>query len=279
MAEVTSLAVGAAPMDAYTNFLLAQLFNHPNNNAQEKVQEAINPRTADDGKITGILSFREEKTGRAVGLPTYDVVIFCDEKRLFPLEGNTNWVFDSVLEDTQKTETLTYCKKSFMYAQRFERHADSIQICPWFLQYIKSKKYHTNEDLTSYRARLAVAGIDKLITKAIYKPIDLMSLWDKCMLHEMMHTKSGMKKNDVGGTSGYGWKNCKKLSTGPKWYDNADSYAILGNALYWNSKGSEINSDGKFTIPPLTAKRRNWLGSGAGRGLDAIKLDATKQLI
>lgn len=38
MAEATSSAVGANPMDAYTTFLLGQLFNYPNNNALEKVQ-------------------------------------------------------------------------------------------------------------------------------------------------------------------------------------------------------------------------------------------------
>ncbi|KAI1394928.1 hypothetical protein F4819DRAFT_501445 [Hypoxylon fuscum] len=81
MATATSDAIGANPLDAYTTFLLQQLFNPPNGNAQEEVQKTFQKRTATTGDITGILSFREEKTGDIPLLLSYEVVIFCDETR------------------------------------------------------------------------------------------------------------------------------------------------------------------------------------------------------
>lgn len=242
--------------------------------------EAINPHTTTEGKIKGILSFREEKTGRADLLPTYEAVIFCDEKRLFPVESNDAWLFDDVLKDSQEATTKENCQKDiFMYTYTFKRHADSIQICPWFLQYIKGKKFQTVRGVTQWRAFLAVVGVDKLITKVKYRPIDLLSLWDKVMLHEMMHTTAGYEKKDIDEFGGYGWKNCKALSTDPECIDNADSFAILGSALYWKTQGREIDGNGKFTTPPSTKKRWNWLGSGAGQGQDTIKVDAVKQFV
>ncbi|KAI1394927.1 hypothetical protein F4819DRAFT_227746 [Hypoxylon fuscum] len=173
------------------------------------------------------------------------------------------------------------CNNAFMYTDTFLYKPDAIQICPWFLEYVKAKKYHTTKDLTSTRAKLAVAGVDKLITKVLYRPIDLLTLWDKCMLHEMTHTKAGGSKKDINNFSGYGWKNCKKISTeADKCFDNADSFAILGSALYWKTQGREIDDKGKFTSPP-TGQRSNigFVGSGAGRGSDNMKNDAAKRFM
>ncbi|KAI0883960.1 uncharacterized protein GGS22DRAFT_195095 [Annulohypoxylon maeteangense] len=278
MATATSDAVGANPLDAYTTFLFEQLFNPPNGNAQEEVQKTFQKRTAPDGTITGVLSFREEKTGAIKLLPSYEVAIFCDETRLEKVDWSTE-LYDSVIEDLHNMNND--CNNAFMYTDTFENKPDVIQMCPWFLQYVRAKKYHTTQDLTSTRAKLAVAGLDKLITKMLYRPIDLLTLWDKCMLHEMMHTKAGGLKDDVNGFSGYGWKNCKKISTeADKCFDNADSFAILGSALYWKTQGREIDDNGKFTSPP-TGQTRNigFVGSGAGRGSDTMKNDAAKRFM
>lgn len=211
----------------------------------------------------------------ALALPSHEIVIFCNKDRLVPVQRDNDVLFDNVMQDL--VGKADACLAAFMYTERFEGKPDAIQICPWFLGYAKAKRYRTMAGLSSVRAALAVIGLDKLITKLIYTPIDLLSLWDKVMFHEMMHTEAGGSKDDVGEFSGYGWKNCKRLSTDPRCYDNADSFAILGSALYWNSQGRQIDVNGKFITPPGAAKR--WLGSGAGRGLDAVRLNAVKQFV
>lgn len=65
-------------------------------------------------------------------------------------------------------------------------------------------KWKTGVDVKSIRGKLASNGADKWITNRKYTPIDLVSLWDKVMLHEMTHTKAGGLKEDVGGFGGYG---------------------------------------------------------------------------
>ncbi|OTA94568.1 hypothetical protein M434DRAFT_29714 [Hypoxylon sp. CO27-5] len=81
MATAASDALSANPLDAYTTFLLAQLFNPPNRNAQEEVRKAFQKGTDEKGEIKGILSFREEKTGDILSQPSYEAAIFCDETR------------------------------------------------------------------------------------------------------------------------------------------------------------------------------------------------------
>lgn len=43
-----------------------------------------------------------------------------------------------------------------------------------------------------------------LIADVWYTPVDLISLFDKVMLHELTHTRIGGATRDVGGFSGYG---------------------------------------------------------------------------
>jgi hypothetical protein len=126
---------------------------------------------------------------------------------------------------------------------------------------------------------MAAKGLDQWITNKLYTPIDLMSLWDKCMLHEMMHTTPAQNKQDVGGSGGYGWKNDKALAQTGKGGLNADSWALFGSALYWFWEGSPIDENDTF-IEPTTKRQinnRRWLSSGPGRALDMIKVDAVKQ--
>jgi len=149
---------------------------------------------------------------------------------------------------------------------------------PGFLQYAKGKKYDTKEDITSLRAKMAISGLDKFITNKMYTPIDLMSLWDKCMLHEMMHTKPGGTKDDVGGFSGYGWKNCKAMAN-DKGKNNADSYALFGSAMFYASQGSPVDADGKFTASALKSNSKRWLGGRVAQGIDIVKRDAVKQFM
>lgn len=227
----------------------------------------------------GILAFEKEQTGSLDALVENEVVIFCNTDRLVRRAKDPLHLYDTKVK--QAVVKSRGCANAFMYTQRFDNHWDTITICPWFLQYAVSKKYHTKKSFSGVRTWLAVKGLDELITKLFYTPIDLLSLWDKSMLHEMMHTKAAGLKDDVGGLGGYGWKNCRKLSTKTNAVDNADSWAIFGSALYWAGLGSPIDADGNFTSPPIAAQggSKRWFGSGVGRGLEAVKLDAVKQFI
>lgn len=230
---------------------------------------------------TGILTFAKQTT--TTNLETLDqneVVIFCDTKRLKRMPNDPLHLFDS--KANRAVGKSSGCGgNTFMYTQRFDNKWDAIQVCPWFIKYARSKPRHTKVDLTSIRATMALAGLDRLITNAFYTPIDLMSLWDKSMLHEMMHTTPGGAMNDVDEASSYGWKNCKGLALNGKGVTNPDSWALFGSAMYYFNAGKPIDKNGHFIQPALSARSnsRRRLGSGPGRASDVIKLDTVKNFV
>ncbi|KAI0538386.1 hypothetical protein GGR58DRAFT_501220 [Xylaria digitata] len=253
MANIDLASVNTVPIDPDASWLLQELFNLQGNAAKTLIETAFAPSTPNNkGERTGILSFQDEITGDIESLGINEVVVFCDQSRLKTRIKDPFHLYDS---KAKRAVSITNpCLGAFMYTQTFDLHWDTIQICPWFLEYAKAKKYKTSKDISSWRAKLAVKGHDELITKKFYTPIDLMNLWDKCMLHEMMHTKAGLSKQDVGGFTGYGWKNCKSLSTDGQGLMNADSYAIFGSALYWAKAGSPNDENGNFISAPLATR-------------------------
>ncbi|KAI1348955.1 hypothetical protein F5Y01DRAFT_317306 [Xylaria sp. FL0043] len=250
MARIAVASVNTVPLDPDAAPLLQQLFNVEGVAAKALIERVFAPGPANNrGEKSGILTFQDEITDtvESIGEGLNEVVIFCDTSRLEKIDRDRDHLYDNKAKQAVSSENL--CTSAFMYTQTFQRHWDLIQICPWFLQYAKAKKYRTSKDLSSWRARLAVIGLDRFITKIFYTPIDLMSLWDKCMLHEMMHTQPGGSKIDSTGWNGYGWKNCKALGHTFK-QSNADSYALFGSALYWAKAGSPIDENGNFISDP-----------------------------
>ncbi|KAI8630264.1 hypothetical protein F5Y19DRAFT_474652 [Xylariaceae sp. FL1651] len=280
MANIAVASVNTVPIDPEASRLLQQLFNIQGSAAKTLVEGAFAPGPANNkGEALGILTFQEEKTGsiESLGRGINEVVIFCDRGRLQSRMKDPLHLYDSKAKAA--VSLMDPCLSAFMYTETFSSHWDLIQICPWFLEYAKAKKYGTSKDVSSLRAKLALKGLDKLITEKFYTPIDLMSLWDKCMLHEMMHTKPGGQKKDVGGWTGYGWKNCKALSTDSESLNNADSYALFGSALYWAKAGSAIDENGNFISGPLATRSnpRRLLRSGSRKRHNS--LDGVKQLV
>ncbi|RDL33023.1 uncharacterized protein BP5553_08462 [Venustampulla echinocandica] len=282
MVNIAMVEVNAQPMNKDATWLMKQLFNTEGSAAQAMVNQVFQAKPPNNkGQRTGILVFEKETT--TANLDTLDqneVVIFCDTTRLERRVNDLVHYYDKKVK--QAVGKSNGCSTgAFMYTQQFVNKWDIIQVCPWFLEYAHSKKYATKADLSSLRAKMAVHGLDKLITDKFYTPIDLMSLWDKCMLHEMMHTKPGGSKQDVGGVSGYGWKNCKGLGQSGTGVNNADSWALFGSALYQFSLGSPIDENGDFSKTAIqtrsNSKRR--LGSGPGRARDIIKLDTVKNFV
>ncbi|KAI1852999.1 hypothetical protein JX265_012888 [Neoarthrinium moseri] len=204
--------------------------------------------------VSGVLSMKEEKTGNILGLDHSESVIFCNTDRLQRRQGDPGHLYDSKMEEAVDN-TDDCALANFMVTTRFNDKPDFIQICPWFLLYTKAKRYGTNSSIKPLRTWLAIKGLDQLIPKVLYTPIDLI---------------------DVQERKGYGWKNCRKRSADRDAYRNADSFALLGSALYWGSQGSPIDENGAFTASPAS---KRWVGSGPGRGLDAVKLEDVKQFL
>ncbi|KAI1863202.1 uncharacterized protein JN550_009728 [Neoarthrinium moseri] len=216
MAELASAAVKVEPMDDYTTNLLHWLFNAQGSEAKQVVETAFDPTMSAKG-ASGVLSMKEEKTGNILGLDHSESVIFCNTDRLQRRQGDPD-----------------------------------ISVV---LLYAKAKRYGTNPSIKPLRTWLAIKGLDRLITKVLYTPIDLI---------------------DVQERKGYGWKKCRKRSADRDAYRNADSFALLGSALYWGSQGSPIDENSAFIASPAS---KRWLGSGPGRGLDAVKLEDVKQFL
>lgn len=82
------------------------------------------------------------------------------------------------------------CLANFAYTQRPQRidRYDQIQICPWFLQWAVAQDYKTKADYKpSFMSNMALR-LDDWITGKWYTPIDLISLFDKVILHEVSVT-------------------------------------------------------------------------------------------
>lgn len=167
--------------------------------------------------------------------------------------------YDPHIDETVDIDPKIDCKTGqvFAYTQRPWRtdRYDQIQICPWFLEYAMKDSYRFKTDVKAdLLARMALK-LNEFVTDKWYTPVDLIMLFDKVMLHELTHTRAGTETIDVGGRSGYGWKNCRALSTvvtnpttktyGPE--KNADSYAIFASGCYIISQGLTINNDGSVS--------------------------------
>ena len=64
---------------------------------------------------------------------------------------------------------------------------DTMQICPWFLDYEMSKDINLQTDLPLgfWGPRIQKLGVDQFVTNAIYTEIDLDQLFDKVIVHEV----------------------------------------------------------------------------------------------
>jgi hypothetical protein len=116
-----------------------------------------------------------------------------------------------------------------------------IQICPWFINWMKSVDTHSLKDAQPKALfwRAVSTSLSKMHT--LLTPIDVDSLLDKVILHELTHTRVAGVAEDVDGSSfatvRYGWNRCRKLAQeGSDDLDrqsqvNADSIALCGSGM------------------------------------------------
>ncbi|KAL4863709.1 hypothetical protein BDV12DRAFT_201840 [Aspergillus spectabilis] len=218
----------------------------------------------------------------------YGVRFYCDSRRLtrkYSLTKGT-WLFNEHTRERIDNEptvgeqlgSFFECALVFAWTTCPWSDAESCEItfCPFFLEYAMKRKHNTF--ISWWRpnlwARLALL-VDRRITDRWFTPIDLVSLFDKVILHEIMHTRGAeggplprdrYNPEDVGGVRGYGWNNVKKIANvvtdlsvrplvlGPE--KNADSLALFGSAALMIQEGIKINDNGSFVRPEGMNERR-----------------------
>lgn len=182
-----------------------------------------------------------------------------------------------------KSESIAACKgwkpPTLAYTQvwKNERKASQIQLCPWMLDWAKkikglidAKDLNKKAKTVEFLANFAV-NHDFVLT-----PIDIESILDKVILHEMTHTIVGGESTDIDESSvlkiRYGWKRCRDLAKEGdttktrQGQQNADSIALaafgkfaLGNfcvvylnfstAIKLSDEGILVHEDGTLTKP------------------------------
>ncbi|EKG11797.1 hypothetical protein MPH_11293 [Macrophomina phaseolina MS6] len=234
--------------------------------------------------LTGISTMSAEVT---TGQPGWtDVKVYCDMGRF---EGNQRddgrWYDPDIEEviDPKGTSDVDWqdCKDflptTFAYThnprgQKFSQ----VQICPWFLGWAKGKEFNSWEDVQT-KAKVFNWAVPKLTSGWPLTAIDAASLFDKVLLHELTHTRSGGSTTDVGGGSNplfggarYGWRECKSLAqkgADPNDRDqapqrNADSIALLGSAmrfLHLEENPKRVKENGAMEeITPNPSKNKRW---------------------
>lgn len=71
-----------------------------------------------------------------------------------------------------------------------------IQICPWFINYAKGKKYNTWTDVQK-KTKIFKWSVPKLDGGWPLTPVDSAALLEKVLLHELSHTNSAGQNVDV----------------------------------------------------------------------------------
>jgi hypothetical protein len=153
--------------------------------------------------------------------------------------------------------------------------ASQIQLCPWMLDWAKKIKGLIDAKDLNKKARFVEYLANKAVAQDIVlSPIDLESILDKVILHEMTHTVVGGASRDIDEGNllkvRYGWKRCRALakegdtSKTRMGQENADSIALaafgkfalgsfyivylnVSTAIKLSEEGIQVREDGTLT--------------------------------
>ncbi|KAH7123540.1 hypothetical protein B0J11DRAFT_397814, partial [Dendryphion nanum] len=204
-----------------TDSALNRLYHSPRNNETEALirylftKPGVNPQNIDMTKVSDVLrgvqrNYRVEK----VAGPT-DVVIYCDDSRFRKVKGEKQDIFEETRRGTHsKTKRLLKKIKSWLsslledigdnlalavtidpetsWSTRFRRlrvdpqFSTQIQLCPWFVDWIKSKEYIMADDVRK-RTKIGRLVVRAAASNIGFTEIDAYALLDKVLLHEMTH--------------------------------------------------------------------------------------------
>lgn len=150
---------------------------------------------------------------------------------------------DEVLSKSNSFEGCKARKPEVAYVLVTEGNTPSqLQLCPWFIDWMQGidiKNIHNVEKKSIFYNVLS-KGLTKM--HAFLTPIDVRSLLDKTILHELMHTRNGGQAMDVDAEGGllrvrYRWKRCRELALeGPddpkrEAQVNADTIALAASGI------------------------------------------------
>ncbi|OBT84547.1 hypothetical protein VE02_06807 [Pseudogymnoascus sp. 03VT05] len=216
-----------------------------------------------------------------------DVVFYCSSERYKDItdqDGNARIKDTSIVEvvDDDEEDPRKICIGALAYTWVSDdaTRPSQITLCPWFLSYVQGLKFPNCGTWRQKLVGLLGRPIAQISAKVWpFTPIDLLSLFDKVVVHELTHTRHGGKTFDspvdVNAGSGvafsnvaYGWKNCRKISTnlpdngGPDYgkpMNNADSYGLFASGVRVIGAGGSIDENGKVTKASSSSKAKRAL--------------------
>lgn len=188
--------------------------------------------------------------------------------------GEISSRFANCYDKKQPTLMITFTVSITQYSE--------IQICPWFLAYARG---YNRKDLESLPTRTFTAAskiVIPIAARTKYTSIDVFSLMDKTIVHELTHTDhhipvlSDLQPHAYGQHSSLaiqtralthfdtGFKNAKKKVDNylqdqkqPDPATNADNNSLFAVGTWIISKGGgPIKSDGTFGRPQSTPKAK-----------------------
>ncbi|KAI4671726.1 uncharacterized protein J4E78_000222 [Alternaria triticimaculans] len=293
------------PLSSDAQDLVGFLFAREGANPAQLLQQGKLEKT-----ITLLRNIRTYMSTEVTGDATVsasDVIIFCHYDRWVQLEGHKD-----LWEDTTNGYKLKFneqqCRGSILDnvalavsanppAKQIEqeiantgvfktttvRRPAQIQLCSWFVDWIKQKEYKTADDVQK-RTKIGRKMINRAASNRMtfglgLNQIDAYSLLDKVLLHEMTHARGAFqewtKKGVVEGIkdvltpniflrqfdwAAYGWEGVGKLARkggelntpgGPD--NNADTIALFGSACkLMRDPQNPRKVDSKGRIVPVT---------------------------
>ena len=120
---------------------------------------------------------------------------------------------DEVLEKDESFKSWESAGPTVAYTLIVGRSKPSqVQLCPWFIDWMRKDGIESALEVPRKSQFYSVLSKRLVKMDTLRSPIDVMSLLDKVILHELMHTRSGGETRDVDPstlfTVKYTWKRC-----------------------------------------------------------------------
>ncbi|KAL9619332.1 MAG: hypothetical protein Q9160_006012 [Pyrenula sp. 1 TL-2023] len=225
MARLAHAALSAQPRATEVEDLYRKLFQ-PNEQARNEVLRVL------QGVDDKVPANSQPGTNRE---DPNEVIIFCDYSRIVVFEDRPyDPALDLYVDDDDdfrvcsSTSGVSFAPLAVTYhlddddqdGRQRREPPNVMQLCPWFVQLIKDKKYPTL-DLPSLKNFAANSVIAALKAIGIITQIDIFALLDHVILHEMTHVK-GIGTRDIGDLlEPYFWPNVQVEKKGDQAQNNA----------------------------------------------------------
>lgn len=142
----------------------------------------------------------------------------------------------------------------FALTIQLQNKFNSIQFASWFIEYYSKQTYYVENHLDLDWVKDAPQEEIDYINRFAKTQMDVFSLLEVTMLHELTHTKIpgfaidppgwwGPEATDTGG-----W-NIARANVSPNGWKSAENLAMAASAAYVISQGGKVNEDGSIVVP------------------------------